>query len=111
MGNPKWMNKEESTRSRSKKQENRLAKAIGGRATAGSGSVFGENDVTSDTLDIEAKTTQSTQYILKQKEFAKMKRRTPFGKVPVFVVNFENTKEEYAILSMDDFLMLTNNKK
>ena len=106
MGRPKWLDKGRNTMTNSKKQEQRLAKSVGGRTTAGSGNVFQENDVKSATLDIEAKTTSSSQYILKLKEFSKMKARTPFGKIPVFAVNFEKTKEEYAIIPMDDLLEL-----
>ena len=40
MSRPPWMDKDEPTRKRSAKQENRLAKEFGGRVTSNSGATF-----------------------------------------------------------------------
>lgn len=104
MGKPKWLNKEQTTRSRSDKQETRLAKKFGGRKTSNSGAKFGENDVKTPDFSIEAKTTKSEQFILKLKELKKMQTKTPFHKKGLFAINFENTGDEFILLSLSDFL-------
>ena len=76
MGNkPTWLGKVAPTRKNSQKQENRLAKEFGGRTTANSGATFSENDVKTPDFDIEAKTTKSSQFILKVADLKKMQRK------------------------------------
>ena len=107
---PNWLGKEKPTRKRSDKQEKYLAKVLKGRTTSGSGSVFGENDVKTRLFDIEAKTTQSKQYIIKEAELEKMERRASAGRVPVFVIGFEETGRSYAMIPLSDFISLSDSK-
>lgn len=104
MAKPKWLGKETPTRKRSDKQEKRLAKKFGGRTSAGSGSVFGENDVKTPEFDIEAKTTLKKQYTIKLADIKKMQTKAPFHKKALLAINFEETKEEFILLSLADFL-------
>ena len=104
MSKPKWLNKEDSTRKRSDKQETRLAKSFGGRKTCNSGAKFSENDVKTPKFSIEAKTTKKKQFTLKLEELKKMERKAPFKKTPLFVLNFEETGDEYILLPISDFL-------
>lgn len=107
---PSWLGKEKPTRKRSDKQEKYLAKVLKGKTTSGSGSVFGENDVKTRLFDIEAKTTQSKQYIIKEAELEKMERRASAGRVPVFVIGFEETGRSYAMIPLSDFISLSDSK-
>lgn len=75
---PSWLNREKPTRKRSDKQEKRLAKQMGGVQYAGSGSVFGENDVKTKDFSIEAKTTEKKQYTLKVDDIKKAQEENPF---------------------------------
>lgn len=111
MSKPKWLNKEDTTRKRSEKQEKRLAKTFGGRKTSNSGARFGENDVVTPEFEIEAKTTRSKQYILKTKEIKDMQRKSNFEKIALFIVEFENEGEEVVILRTADFLNLIKKDK
>ena len=108
MAKPKWLNKEVSTRARSDKQEKRLARIFDGKTTPGSGSVFGENDVKTPEFDIEAKTTKSKQFIIKLEDLKKMQRKTRVDKKPLFAINFEETGDEFILLSLSDFLEITS---
>lgn len=109
MGNkPKWLNKEVSTRQRSDKQEKRLAKQFGGRTTSNSGATFSENDVKTPEFDIEAKTTKSKQFIVKLEDLKKMQRKTRVDKKPLFAINFEETGDEFILISLSDFLEITS---
>lgn len=103
---PKWLNKEVPTRKKSDKQEKRLAKTFGGKTTAGSGSVFSENDVKTPLFDIEAKTTQSKQFILKLSDLKKMENRSKFTKTPLFIIEFADDKSEYVVIRATEFLNL-----
>jgi len=104
---PKWLGKEKTTRDRSGKQETNLAKKFKGRTTANSGARFGENDVKSDDFEVEAKTTKSRQFILKLEDLHKMERKCRITKKAVFVIQFEDTGEEYALTSLSNFLELS----
>ena len=107
---PSWLGKEKSTRSRSTKQERGLAKKLGGRVTSNSGARFGENDVKTRLFDIEAKTTKSKQYIIKEQELEKMETRASAGRVPVFVIGFEDTGRSYAMIPLSEFISLSDSK-
>ena len=110
---PKWIDEMkggETTRSRSDKQENRLAKDFNMRTTSNSGATFGENDLKGANMEFEAKTTDSNQYILKMADINKMERKCHKDKMPVFVVEFRKHDREMVIISMDDFKFLTGNQ-
>lgn len=109
---PKWLDNlgNEPTRKKSDKQETRLAKEFGGRKTSNSGAKFTENDVTSKSFDIEAKTTKSSQYIMKMSEIEQMERRADKDKIPIFVVEFNQHGREFVIMDKQDFLTLSGTK-
>ncbi len=103
---PAWLGKEKSTREKSNKQETRLAKTFGGKITSNSGARFGENDVKTPLFDIEAKTTESKQYILKLSELKKMEGRSKFDKTPLFIIEFATDGSEYAVINITELLNL-----
>lgn len=109
MGAPKWFGKEEPTRKASEKQEKRIAKEFKGRKTANSGASFGENDIKTPKFDIEAKTTKSTQYILKMAELRQMERKADKDKIPLFIIEFAQENREFIIISKEDFMGLSGN--
>ena len=111
MGNkPTWLGKVAPTRKNSQKQENRLAKEFGGRTTANSGATFSENDVKTPDFDIEAKTTKSSQFILKVADLKKMQRKCSIDKIALFIIEFSEQGEEMVLLNKADFYSLINKK-
>lgn len=108
---PKWLGKEKSTRAKSDKQETKLAKTFGGRKTAGSGSKFSENDVKTPEFEIEAKTTESKQYILKLDDWNKMQKKCSGYKKPLFVLEFAGNNTDIVMMNMSDFIDLTGIKE
>jgi hypothetical protein len=121
MAQPKWLDKPETTRGRSDKQENRITKDVTslgkskGRTAINSGATFGQNDVFNDELEIEAKTTYKDSYSLKVSELNKLKRRTKDPKIPIFVVEFDKSDkklaQEYAVIEYSILIELLKNQK
>ena len=113
MPGPEWLNKKVTTRSRSKKQETKIAIDLKGRTTANSGAVFGENDVTTDFCEIEAKTTKKKSFSLDSGYFRKVEKKTKLGKLPVMVIDYETTGQSLAVLKYDDlkYLIAQANKR
>lgn len=112
MKQPAWMKKklhEPSTRERSDKQESRIAKDMGGRKTINSGATFKQNDVETDTFEIEAKTTKKSSFSLNLTTWDKMEQRTPLCKIPLMVIDFEEANESFAVIKYEDFLNLIKN--
>lgn len=97
---------EETTRGRSKKQESRLAKQLNGHATINSGATFGQNDVISDFCEVEAKTTTKESYTLKLSDWRILRKKCAGNKLPIFVVDFEQSKDSLAILTYEDLKFL-----
>lgn len=95
-----------TTRARSSKQESRLAKKLNGHVTINSGATFGQNDVITDFCEIEAKTTNKDSYSLKLVDWIVLRKKCVGNKIPVFVVDFEKTKDSLAILTFDDLQFL-----
>lgn len=108
---PAWLGKEKSTRQKSDKQENRLAKTFSGKKTANSGARFGENDVTTPEFEIEAKTTEKKQYILKLEDWQKMQKKARVDKKALYIVEFAGNGEEIVMLNLTDFLDLLKLKQ
>jgi len=106
MPRPKWLDNAPSTRSRSKKQEVRVAKTHGGLPTINSGATFSQNDVETPEFSFECKTTQKKSYVFKLEEFRKAQERTPVHKIPVFQVDFEREQKSFVTLREEDFLAL-----
>ena len=94
---------EKSTRSRSDKQERRLAERFGGHKSINSGATFSQNDVFTAKEEIEAKTTRMKSYSLSVKELEKLRERTDPGKIPVFVIEFEEHALEIACIDIDTY--------
>lgn len=99
---PKWLEKEESTRDRSTRQEKRLAKELGGRVTMNSGATFFENDIVTDTMEVEAKTTSKASFIVKEADLEKMALKCDSKKFPIMLIEFEKTKRVVAVLNYED---------
>lgn len=90
------------TRARSKKQESRLARQLNGHTTINSGATFGQNDVIADYCEVEAKTTQKELFTLKLMDWRILRKKCKGSKIPIFVVDFEQSKDTLAVLTMDD---------
>lgn len=103
----------ETTRFRSNKQESRLAKQLSGHTTINSGATFGQNDVVTDFCEIEAKTTSKESYSLKLSDWRLLRKKCSAGKIPIFIIDFELSKDSLAVLTYDDlaFLISMANKR
>lgn len=103
----------ETTRARSKRQESRLAKELNGHTTINSGATFGQNDVVSDYCEVEAKTTLKESFTLKLMDWRILRKKCAGNKIPIFVIDFEQSKDTLAVLTMDDlrFLIEQANKE
>lgn len=90
----------------SRKQENDLALATGGRVTPASGAFWNNKGDIRSRLDlIEAKWTGKKQYTIKSAELKKIHREAILdGRVPVLAFRLE--EEDYVILSLHDFLAM-----
>jgi len=108
MSNPAWLNKETPTRKRSGKQEKALREKFGGKLASNSGARFGENDIKSEDMEIEAKTTQAIGYRLTIKELDGIEKKCKMGKIPVQVIQFEQNGKSYAVLPLTEFEALIN---
>ena len=108
MALPKFLNDKQSTRERSKKQETRIAKSLQGRVTINSGATFGENDIITDFMEVEAKTTSHKSFVLKISDWEKANKKTKSGRIPTMVIDFENTKHSLAVITYEDLLFLIN---
>lgn len=91
-----------STRERSYKQESRLAKALKGYTTINSGATFGQNDVVTDFCEVEAKTTNKESYSLSLKDWRVLRKKCATDKIPLFVVDFEKSKDTLVVLTYED---------
>lgn len=102
-----------STRERSRKQESRLAKTLRGYTTINSGATFGQNDVVTDFCEIEAKTTSKESYSITLKDWRILRKKCSGSKIPIFVIDFEKSKDSLAILTYEDlqFLIEQANKE
>lgn len=95
-----------SKRRRAGKRENRLAKELGGRTTVNSGAAFHQNDVITDEVEIEDKTTTKGSFTLKADYLLEVEQKCKVGKMPVLTVHFETTGEAYAVIKFADFKYL-----
>lgn len=108
---PKYFQVQETTRSRSKKQESHIAKAIKGKTTINSGATFGQNDVLNDCCEVEAKTTKARSFSLTLRDLQKLRQKCSVSKIPVLVVSFEDDlNKQYAVISLSDFKFLIDEK-
>ena len=96
---------------KSKKQEEKIAKDIGGRTTPGSGALwFSKADVRNDKYLIEAKFTDSNKYQLKHKTWFKIKREAINDGLRIPVMQIEIQGSQYALLRVDDLEALAQDK-
>lgn len=102
---PDWL-EDPPKRKRSVKQEKKLAKKYQGRTTANSGATFGQNDITTKDLSIEAKYTDNKGYRVNVPEFLKAATRAEAGKIPVEIIEFSNYGETLVVIRESDFLTL-----
>lgn len=106
MGQPKWL-QPKTTRARSSKQESKIAKDLKGYTAINSGATFGQNDVLVDFCEVEAKTTTKDSFRLTRTDWKKLNDKIEFGKIPIFIVDFEHTKDEnLAVLKYSDLKYL-----
>lgn len=102
-----------TTRERSRKQESRIARQLRGYATINSGATFGQNDVVTDFCEVEAKTTNKESYSITLKDWRVLRKKCAGSKIPIFVIDFEKSKDSLAILTYEDlqFLIEQANKE
>lgn len=99
---------EKTTRERSGKQESRLAKMLNGHTTINSGATFGQNDVVTDFCEVEAKTTNKESFSLKLSDWRLLRKKCAGNKFPIFVVDFEQSRDTLAVLTYEDLQFLLN---
>ena len=95
-----------TTRQRSFKQETRIAKLLKGHTTINSGATLGQNDVVTDFCEVEAKTTQKESFSLKLADWRLLRKKCSGSKLPIFVVDFEKSRDTLAILTYEDLQFL-----
>jgi hypothetical protein len=87
------------------KQEDRIAKEVGGSVNAGSGAFDRKGDVRAPKHLWELKWTGKKQFTLKAAELQKVCAEALFeGRVPVFGISLDS--RNYVILEENDFLEL-----
>lgn len=103
---PKWLDEKETTRSRSGKQESRIAKALKGHATINSGATFSQNDIINDFCEVEAKITSKDSFPFTLALWEKLVAKCKPGKIPVIALGLREDKKQFAILDFEDFKFL-----
>ena len=97
---------------RSKKQEERIAKDIGGRTTPASGALWAfKADVRNDKYLIEAKFTDNNKYQLKYTTWDKIKREAINDGLRIPVMQIDIQGSQYALLRVEDLEALAQYKK
>lgn len=94
---------------RSRKQEKRGAKVYGGTLNAGSGNGARKNDVRSDDLSIEFKTTAAKSYSLKLAELLLASRQALIeGRDALFAIDFAAGKltHRYVVQTEHQYLAM-----
>lgn len=106
MAKPKWADK--AVRSKSEQREKNLSSLLNGRKTVNSGATFGENDVKTQSLDIEHKYTDKSQFIVKMDTIVKMEEKCPIGKIPVLVIEFAQENRKFALVDLEDLMLMAS---
>jgi hypothetical protein len=83
-----------------------LSVTFDGKLSCNSGAKFCQNDVISDKFEIEAKTTCKKGYRITIKELRTIRNKKVGDKIPLQIVEFSETKEDYVIINLIDFLEL-----
>lgn len=97
-----------TTRERSSKQESRIARQLNGHTTINSGATFGQNDVITDFCEVEAKTTEKESFSLKLSTWRLLRKKCAGNKIPILIVDFEQSKDTLAVLPYEDLQFLIN---
>ena len=97
---------EKTTRERSGKQESRIARQLNGHTSINSGATLGQNDVITDFCEVEAKTTSNESYSLKLSDWRLLRKKCAGNKIPIFIIDFEKSKDTIAVLTYEDLLFL-----
>lgn len=96
----------ETTRARSGKQESRLAKMLNGHTSINSGATLGQNDVITDYCEVEAKTTKHESFSLKLADWRLLRKKCAGNKMPILVIDFEQSKDSLAVVTYEDLQFL-----
>lgn len=92
-----------NVKKKSKKQEEKIAKDIGGRTTPASGALWAfKGDVRNDKYLIEAKFTDSNKYQLKYTTWDKIKREAINDGLRIPVMQIDIQGSQYALLRVED---------
>jgi hypothetical protein len=93
---------------RSRQQERRAAKRLGGRTTPGSGNGWVQKgDVHTDDLLVEYKTTNHLSYRLFEDELLEAEREALIaGRDALFGISFGRSGRNWVVMSEEDYLML-----
>lgn len=96
-----------NTKVKSKKQEKRVAKCIGGKETVASGALyFQKADVREDTWLVECKTTANSYYILKESIWDKITKEAHRDglRYPLMQIDLNDGKDSLVVLNYLDFI-------
>lgn len=90
----------------SQRQERRLASKLGGTVNSGSGNGWvRKGDVRTEDELFELKITDAKSFSLKDAELEKLTNQALVdGRMPIFMVQFKTTGNEWVIMSKDDYL-------
>lgn len=94
---------------RSRQQEGRIAKDMGGRVTPGSGNGWAtKNDVKTDTLSVEIKYTDAKSYSLKHADLQKAERQALLdgGREFAFIVGFGEKSGQRQVIN-DEYVVIS----
>lgn len=93
-------------RKRSQAQEKRLSQELDGTTNSGSGNGWlRKNDVRSDDLSVEAKTTMAKQYTLRLNELEQAEKYALLDdRVMAFIIEFASKGKEYVVTPKEDYL-------
>ena len=101
-----------NVKKKSKKQEEKIAKDIGGRTTPASGALWAfKGDVRNDKYLIEAKFTDSNKYQLKYTTWDKIKREAINDGLRISVMQIDIQGSQYALLRVEDLDALAQDKE
>jgi hypothetical protein len=92
----------------SQRQEKALARKLGGSVNSGSGNGWiRKGDVRTEDELFELKITDAKSYSLKDAELEKLTNQALVdGRMPIFMVQFKSTGNEWVVMSKDDYLTL-----
>lgn len=92
----------------SQRQEKALGRLVGGSVNSGSGNGWiRKGDVRTEDELFELKITSAKSYSLKDAELETLTNQALVdGRLPIFMVEFKTTGNEWVIMSKDDYLTL-----